>query len=325
MQGSTYTQKPDLVLIDNVTVTVDELTWLSPKIVREFMKESFQPAGHLGKTMDMKAYLMFVEQPWRRFMLGLSIANNDLCFHFYDHTGSAISPPFNIHEHPNHLIYILSALAFGYHSCLSFNPSIRISPPPVACCSKLCFLACLMTMSSCSPPNPFSSLSSRLSSPSICTVDGSQHTLMIGTIQVGDMIYDLIDILFSSPSFLGRGTICYLTCHNGCYYVIKDSWVWVPTGMLDQTLTDLSQNPALNEVRIMQHLSHIDGVPRLHGWWFVQVDKEDDTTQRYREEKWQKKIKVQRVHLCRVMTPYARPLTEFKSKKELVSCVRDIL
>ena len=61
--------------------------------------------------------------------------------------------------------------------------------------------------------------------------------------------------------------------------------------MSDQTLTDPSQNPALNEVRIMQHLSHIDGIPRLHRWWLVQVDEEDDTTQRYREEKWQKKIK----------------------------------
>ena len=54
---------------------VDEVTWLSPKIVREFTKELFQPAGHLGKTMDTKAYLMFVEQPWRRFVLGLLIAN----------------------------------------------------------------------------------------------------------------------------------------------------------------------------------------------------------------------------------------------------------
>ena len=160
---------------------VDEVTWLSPKVVREFMKELFQPARCLGKTMDTKVYLMFIEQPWRRFVLGLSIANDDLHFHFYDRTGSAISPPFNIHEHPDHLIYILSALAFGYHSCLGFDPSIRISPPPVACRGKFRFLARL-TMSSCSPPNPSSSLSSPSSSLSICTVDGSQHTPMIGTI-----------------------------------------------------------------------------------------------------------------------------------------------
>ena len=117
------------VLVDNAAIMVDEVTWLSPKVVGEFMKELFQPTGHLGKAMDMKAYLMFVQHPWRRFVLGLSIANKDLCLHFYDHTGGAIFPPFNIHEHPNCLIYILSALAFGYHSCLGFDLSIRIPPP----------------------------------------------------------------------------------------------------------------------------------------------------------------------------------------------------
>ena len=124
---------------------VDEVTWLSPKIVREFTKELFQPAGHLGKTMDTKAYLMFVEQPWRRFVLGLLIANRDLCLHFYDRTGGAISPQFNIHEYPNYLIYIFSALAFGSCNCLGFNLSISISPPPATCCGNLYFLAHSMT------------------------------------------------------------------------------------------------------------------------------------------------------------------------------------
>ena len=96
-------------------------------------------------------------------------------------------------------------------------------------------------------------------------------------------LYDLIDILFLSPSFLGRGTICYLTCYSSHHYIIKDYWVQVPTDMSDQTLTDLSQCSALNKVRIMQHLSHIDGVSRLYRWWFVQVDKKDDNTERYKE------------------------------------------
>ena len=67
MAGSTgYNQKPDLVLVSNMIMLRDEITWLSPKVIGEYSKESFQPASHIGRTMDMKAYLVMVDQPWRR-------------------------------------------------------------------------------------------------------------------------------------------------------------------------------------------------------------------------------------------------------------------
>ncbi|KAI6008903.1 hypothetical protein F5J12DRAFT_782311 [Pisolithus orientalis] len=58
LQGSTgYSQKPDLILVDNTPVSLDEITWLSPKVIAEYSKESFKPASCLGKMMDTKAYL----------------------------------------------------------------------------------------------------------------------------------------------------------------------------------------------------------------------------------------------------------------------------
>ena len=41
--------------------------------------------------MDTKAYLVLVDQPWRRFVLGFSIANSELRVHLDDHSGVAIS------------------------------------------------------------------------------------------------------------------------------------------------------------------------------------------------------------------------------------------
>jgi hypothetical protein len=76
LPGSQYSCKPDLVLVDQATTTVDEVTWLSPKVVGEYTRETDQPAGRLGKTMDTKAYIMFIAQPWRRYVLRLSIASN---------------------------------------------------------------------------------------------------------------------------------------------------------------------------------------------------------------------------------------------------------
>ena len=132
MAGSTgYSQKPDLVLISNMITSHDEITWLSPKVIGEYSKELFQPASRIGRTMDMKAYLVMVDQPWRCFVLGLSLANEELRVHFYDHSGGLISPPFNIHAEPDSFLYIISRLVFGIRSCIGFNMTIKISPLPI--------------------------------------------------------------------------------------------------------------------------------------------------------------------------------------------------
>jgi len=132
MTGSTgYNQKPDLVLISNTIASCDEITWLSPKVIREYSRESFQPASHIRKTMDMKAYLVLVDQSWRHFVLRLSLANDKLWVHFYDRSSGLISPPFNIHVELDSFLYILSRLVFGICSCIGFDMSIKISPPPI--------------------------------------------------------------------------------------------------------------------------------------------------------------------------------------------------
>ena len=100
----------------------------------------------------------------------------------------------------------------------------------------------------------------------------------IGTIQVGEIIYDIMDILFSSTGFLGRGTVCYLVRHDGEFYVIKDHWV--------QNKLKHYQNP-LQEVNMMKLVQGIDGVPVLVDFWIVEVlPGVPDVTQCYRQEKW---------------------------------------
>ncbi|KIN93286.1 hypothetical protein M404DRAFT_36223 [Pisolithus tinctorius Marx 270] len=92
-----------------------------------------------------------------------------------------------------------------------------------------------------------------------------------------------------------RGTVCYLARYNGEYYIIKDYWV-----------EELEQRTALHEVNMMKLVQDIDGVPKLQHYWVVKVELGIvDKTERYRDEKW--------------------PMVMFKTKKELVSCIRDIL
>ncbi|KAI5988228.1 hypothetical protein F5J12DRAFT_786919 [Pisolithus orientalis] len=108
LQGSTgYSQKPNLILVDNTPVSLDKIMWLSPKVITKYSKESFKPASHLGKMMDTKAYLTLIDQPWKHYVLGLSITDSELLrLHFYDHSGGAISPSINIHTDTEVFIYI---------------------------------------------------------------------------------------------------------------------------------------------------------------------------------------------------------------------------
>ncbi|KIM62462.1 hypothetical protein SCLCIDRAFT_119450 [Scleroderma citrinum Foug A] len=132
-----------------------------------------------------------------------------------------------------------------------------------------------------------------------------------GTIRVRCDIYEILSILFSSTGFLGRGTLCYLAVHNGVVYVIKDHWV--------------SGSP-LHEVRMLKCVQGIKGVPTYVDSWEVKV-KEDvvETMERYREERFRRKMKSIRTHVRLVTTPRVHPLTHFTSKKEFVIAIRGIL
>ena len=295
-----YQQKPDLILVNEATTTFNEVTWQSPKVIGEYTKESFQPAKHLGKTMDLKAYLVFLEQPWRWFVLGLSICSaEELHVHFYNCCGSTVSLPFSIHKEPLSFVYILSAISFGCHSGIGFDTTMQIQPLPAQIHSLFSDSEALHQTSpaetSSTPlllPEPLLSTSPTQLPTSLPTVssDDAQPTptplqnscLPIGKMQVGEDWYELIKILFLSPGFLGRGTVCYLAWKDGVYYIIKDYWV------LASTPWDL-----LNEVNMMTKLMHINGIPKLHAYWFVPHDNEDDSTARYRAPRWQKNMKSQ--------------------------------
>ncbi|KAG9311005.1 hypothetical protein JVU11DRAFT_8896 [Chiua virens] len=130
LPGSTgFVHKPDLILVNNSDTAHDKVMWFSTKVIAEYMKETYQPALCIRKTMDTKAYLVLVDQPWRCFILRISIANCDLQVHLYNHSGGTISPPFNIHTNVQQFLFIITALPFGCHLSIGFNPTIEIHPP----------------------------------------------------------------------------------------------------------------------------------------------------------------------------------------------------
>ncbi|KAI6142499.1 hypothetical protein BKA82DRAFT_4360980 [Pisolithus tinctorius] len=96
---------------------------------------------------------------------------------------------------------------------------------------------------------------------SLLTPTSPEHIPAIGRIQVNKTFYKVLNVLFSSTGFLGRGTVCYLAHYNGEYYVIKDYWV-----------EESEQRTALHKVNMMKLVQDINGVPKLQHYWVVEVE-----------------------------------------------------
>ena len=291
-----YDRKPDLILLENELVPRDEISWKSPKVLAELMRESFTPTARIARTLDTKAYLIMIEQPWRRFVLTLSFSKFELHLHYYDHSGGSISPPFHLQCDPQEFLFILTCVIFSPHSCIGFDDTINILP-------KVPVPSPLLTPSSTSlaPTNHVPIVSS--SPPSTQEI--------YGTIRVRHDVYEVLDILFSSTGFIGRGTVCYLVRHSGRTYIIKDHWV---------------AGDPLHEANMLMRVQGIEGVPSFVDCWQVEVvDDVVEKTERYREERFRSKMKSIHTHIRLVTTPRVHPLTRFTLRKELVIAIWGIL
>ncbi|KAG2056649.1 hypothetical protein BDR06DRAFT_1005943 [Suillus hirtellus] len=116
-------RKPDLALLDDV-----EARWDTIKAVCELTLRPYSATGTIGNTLDNKVFLLFRRQPWRQFVLLMSVTKEycELRVHMYDHSGAVVMPPINIDTHPNDFLHIFSCLVFGKLECLGYDPSIVI-------------------------------------------------------------------------------------------------------------------------------------------------------------------------------------------------------
>ncbi|KAG2153068.1 uncharacterized protein EDB93DRAFT_1102815 [Suillus bovinus] len=81
----------------------------------------------------------------------------------------------------------------------------------------------------------------------------------IGKIRVIDHFYDILDIIFSRQGLVGRSTVCYHARKDDEEFIIKDYWA---IG---------GKKEALNEIRMMEKMEGVRGVPQLVEYWLVEV------------------------------------------------------
>lgn len=294
-----WNRKPDLVLLADRRGSTDMVTWRNPKALGELTISDLQHNTTLTRSLKTKAYILLSSQPWRRYALAFSIAQDQLRVYLFDRSGVIISPPINIHkqvrETPESLdswmlisfgqveetCRIIHSFATADDDTLGFDPTLRID--------ALHF-----------PSRPFPST--------------------IGTVEIDGIHYNIISVLWTSNGFIGRCTNAFhvrpkgvpLHIVNGRLdehdYVVKDSW-------LDEGL-------AGHEERIFHHISGVKGVPTLVKAWTVQNAGDDDSTLRHRPSRWDRQNLspeyVTRIHRRLLMTPVGSPLSSFKSQREFL-------
>ncbi|KAG1890837.1 hypothetical protein F4604DRAFT_1949197 [Suillus subluteus] len=332
IKGVKISRKPNIIMAEDPANS----EWAHIKVVAELTTSRFKLSGRLAKTLDTKAYLILRYQPWRRFALMLSISNNcrELRVHVYDHSGSTISPHFHIESQKDLFLYIFSAIVFGKDECIGFDPTMIIRelkiPPPSNHLSPLSPLSSFSSLSSEEARHDVKTASGQLPTKDpLPTIAGTTPTLLVetcdspsqeplGNIHVNDNKYDILKVIFSSTGLIGRGTVCYRArrASDGQEFVIKDHWV----------LGDVDDADVLNEIAMMKAMEGIPGVPKLEEYCKVALSSgEVDNTRRYRCSQLASSKGTWRTHVRLVMKPQGRCLQEFRTRKEFIRAMRDIV
>lgn len=277
-----WDRKPDLVLLADGDVMEDSktITWGRIKALGELTTQSLGKNTTLIKSLNTKAYILFCAQPWRRYVLAISVANEELRIHLYDRSGVVISPPINLHRNITETFRIIGAFADAGSALLGFDPTLEIFPA---------------RLRPLSPP-------------------------YIGTVEVDGITYNIIKVLWTSNGFVGRCTNVYhvrsqkapLRINNEELdqydLVVKD--VWLEAHLVEHEQKILERIAGIEGVPLLVKAWTVQrrGVPDTTSCHRPTHWSRDRLTPNYAE----------RIHRRLLMTPVGSPLYLFKSQREFL-------
>lgn len=133
-------------------------------------------------------------------------------------------------------------------------------------------------------------------------------------VMVDNCRFDLKDRIYTLGNMVGRGTKVWIVSSNNELYVLKDSWI--------QSSRCTSE---VSHLRAMMGHNQIKGfVPTIVCGGDVQINGAADTTASYRSNSIGR-INRRRTHRRIVTSPVGDAITNFRSKKEFISVMMDII
>ena len=133
-------------------------------------------------------------------------------------------------------------------------------------------------------------------------------------VSVGDRSFRLEKRIYTADGMLGRNTKVWTVSSKGREFIMKDSWVRVAQGQSEATYLET----------MLGHDDIQGFVPTIECGGDVVIDGQTDWTTAYRGDAVGPPHG-RRVHRRIVTTPIGKPITRFKSKKELISVLMDII
>lgn len=121
--------------------------------------------------------------------------------------------------------------------------------------------------------------------------------------------FRVVDTIFETQSFVGRATRVWKVEFKGESYILKDSWV--------------ERSRPCSEIQHLQHIAGVQGVPVLFCGEDVSVDRKVLSTSNIRGGglNWP----ATRVRRRIVTSSVGSHIADFRSKRELISALRDVV
>ena len=117
--------KPDLILCASDPLNKTTLTWMH---VISIMEVTSKPNDlDMLVNLAQKAYVVFVNQPGRCFLILVSIAAQIFRIHLYDRSGVIHSCGYNIHANADLFTSVLRFLTSAPPKDLGYNPTFTYS------------------------------------------------------------------------------------------------------------------------------------------------------------------------------------------------------
>lgn len=277
--SSSVKRKPDLILLDKTHY--DELQDCNKQIdwafIRAIAEVTTSPSisKRMIDSINAKSYLMFLCQYNRRFVVALSFT-------------AAVEQPFRL-------------------TVTDREGQIRWTVGLNATRSKeraILFLRILVVLM-------FGSSTDIGLDPNIEIDNNGKCT----AITVEQRRFEVVDLIYSLNSVVGRGTRIWVVMHDGVTYTLKDSWIQHERVHSEVTMLE----------KIKEDKQLTGRVPTLFCGGDVRINGDVDSTGRYRSGLPGWSPRERRVHRQLVCTPIGEALSKYRSKREFIKAISTII
>jgi hypothetical protein len=230
VSGSKIKRKPDLILVRLIDGQLREgaLQWHDIQALVEQTREA-KPPMRMTETVLSKSYHTLCSQPERDFIINICITGEGFHIVVADRSGMVETDVIKITQYTSPvLVRMVMGLAFLPDHFIGVDMTITRNELGIASGTRLQDFFEPYSYKPSLDPTPLLRNQLRFANPlAISTTPAVQgFDKHLSTITIGNTVYQVVSVIFSAKSFVGRATRAFLVrLPDGKMGVLKDSWI----------------------------------------------------------------------------------------------------